>query len=58
MVQLNVNGDLTPSLYPSPVMAGDNNPKLAVLIDADDARFSIINLLLSEIAKYGAAHAK
>ena len=39
-------------------MAGDNISKLAVLIDADNAQFSIINLLLSEIAKYGAAFAK
>ncbi|KAJ5917427.1 NYN domain-containing protein [Penicillium verhagenii] len=39
-------------------MAGDTIPKLAVLIDADNARYSILNLLLSEIAKYGTAHAK
>ncbi|KAJ5987061.1 NYN domain limkain-b1-type [Penicillium sp. IBT 35674x] len=39
-------------------MVGDTIPKLAVLIDADNARYSIINLLLSEIAKYGTAHAK
>ncbi|KAL4755655.1 NYN domain-containing protein [Aspergillus foveolatus] len=39
-------------------MVGDTTPKLAVLIDADNARFSIINLLLAEIAKYGTAHAK
>ncbi|KGO35943.1 NYN domain, limkain-b1-type [Penicillium expansum] len=39
-------------------MAGDDISKLAVLIDADNAQFSTINLLLSEIAKYGAAFAK
>lgn len=39
-------------------MAGDTIPKLAVLIDADNARFSIINLLLAEISKYGTIHAK
>ncbi|KAJ5937799.1 hypothetical protein N7454_004141 [Penicillium verhagenii] len=39
-------------------MVGDNVPKLAVLIDADNAQYSILNLLLSEIAKYGTAHAK
>jgi hypothetical protein len=33
-------------------------PKLAVLIDADNARYSVIDLLLSEIAKYGTAHVK
>jgi hypothetical protein len=39
-------------------MAGDIIPKLAVLIDTDNARSSVMNLLLSEIAKYGTAHAK
>jgi uncharacterized LabA/DUF88 family protein len=39
-------------------MVGDNIPKLAVLIDADNARSSIVNQILSEIAKYGTAHAK
>lgn len=39
-------------------MSGEGISKLAVLIDADNAQFSIINLLLSEIAKYGAAFAK
>jgi hypothetical protein len=39
-------------------MVGDNIPKLVVLIDADNARLSIVNQLLSEIAKYGTAHAK
>lgn len=39
-------------------MVGETIPKLAVLIDADNKRFSIINLLLSEIAKYGTAHAR
>lgn len=39
-------------------MVGDTIPKLAVLIDADNAQFSVINHLLSEVAKYGTAHAK
>jgi uncharacterized LabA/DUF88 family protein len=39
-------------------MVGDNIPKLAVLIDADNARSSTVNQLLSEITKYGTAHAK
>ncbi|KAJ6125023.1 hypothetical protein N7471_012340 [Penicillium samsonianum] len=39
-------------------MVGDTIPKLAVLIDADNARCSVVNSLLSEIAKYGTAHAK
>ncbi|KAJ5807090.1 hypothetical protein N7474_010682 [Penicillium riverlandense] len=39
-------------------MVGDSIPKLAVLIDADNARSSMVNLLLSEIAKYGTAHVK
>jgi uncharacterized LabA/DUF88 family protein len=39
-------------------MVGDNIPKLAVLINADNARSSVINQLLSEITKYGTAHAK
>ncbi|KAJ5646723.1 NYN domainlimkain-b1-type [Penicillium lividum] len=51
--------DSTSALHALPfLMAGDNISKLAVLIDADNAQFSIINLLLSEIAKYGAAFAK
>ncbi|KAB8235720.1 NYN domain-containing protein [Aspergillus alliaceus] len=39
-------------------MVGDRFPKLAVLIDADNARPSIVNFILSEIAKCGTAHAK
>ena len=39
-------------------MAGDSIPKLAVLIDADNARFSIVNPLLAEIAKYGTIHTR
>lgn len=34
-------------------MGRDTAPKLAVLIGADNARFSIINQVLSEIANYG-----
>ena len=32
--------------------------KLAVLIDADNARPAIIDGLLAEVAKYGRAHVK
>ncbi|QMW28766.1 NYN domain-containing protein [Aspergillus flavus] len=39
-------------------MTGDTIPKLVVLIDADNARSSVVDPLLSEIAKYGTAHAK
>lgn len=50
------NNCLSSHMYKA--MVGDTIPKLAVLIDADNARSSIINLLLSEIAKYGTAHVK
>ena len=39
-------------------MANDITDKLAVLIDADNARPSIVDGLLSEVAKYGTAHVK
>ncbi|KAJ1716315.1 NYN domain-containing protein [Aspergillus flavus] len=39
-------------------MTGDTIPKLVVLIDADNARSSVVDPLLSEIAKNGTAHAK
>jgi hypothetical protein len=39
-------------------MATDNTARLAVLIDADNARASVIEALLAEIAKYGVAHVK
>jgi hypothetical protein len=39
-------------------MVSDNIPKLTVLIDADNARHSVVNQLLSEITKYGTAHVK
>jgi uncharacterized LabA/DUF88 family protein len=39
-------------------MAGESVVRLAVLIDADNARPSIVEGLLAEIAKYGTAHAK
>ncbi|GAB2578810.1 hypothetical protein Aab01nite_08870 [Paractinoplanes abujensis] len=39
-------------------MAADNDAKLAVLIDADNAQSRIIEALLAEIAKYGTAHVK
>lgn len=39
-------------------MANETAAKLAVLIDADNAKPSIIEALLAEIAKYGTAHVK
>ena len=39
-------------------MTDDKIEKLAVLIDADNAQPSIIDGLLSEIAKYGTANVK
>jgi uncharacterized LabA/DUF88 family protein len=39
-------------------MAHDVTDKLAVLIDADNARPAIVEGLLAEIAKYGTAHVK
>ena len=39
-------------------MANENAPKLAVLIDADNAQPSIADGLLAEVAKYGTAHVK
>ncbi len=39
-------------------MAADTTTKLAVLIDADNARPAIVEGLLAEIAKYGTAHVK
>lgn len=39
-------------------MVSDNVAKLAVLIDADNARPSITEGLLAEVAKYGTAHVK
>ncbi|WP_410658397.1 hypothetical protein [Amycolatopsis sp. lyj-112] len=39
-------------------MAGESTVRLAVLIDADNARPSITEGLLAEVAKYGTAHVK
>ena len=39
-------------------MAGENSLKLAVLIDADNAKPGIVEELLAEVAKYGTAHVK
>jgi hypothetical protein len=39
-------------------MVRDTTRKLAVLIDADNARFFSIDLLVAEIAKYGTAQVK
>ncbi|MEU4802783.1 NYN domain-containing protein [Actinosynnema sp. NPDC023587] len=40
------------------VLASENAAKLAVLIDADNARPTIAEALLAEVAKYGTAHVK
>ena len=39
-------------------MTDNDNLKLAVLIDADNAQASIVEGLLAEVAKYGTAHVK
>src|SRR5437899_12873927 len=39
-------------------MVSDSATRLAVLIDADNARPSITEALLAEVAKYGTAHVK
>ncbi|KAJ5855540.1 uncharacterized protein N7529_009484 [Penicillium soppii] len=39
-------------------MASDATPKLAVLVDADNAQSSIIRLLLAEVTKHGTALVK
>ena len=39
-------------------MANSNNPKLAVLIDADNAQASVIQELLAEVSRYGTATIK
>ena len=38
--------------------AGENAVKLAVLIDADNAKPAVVEELLAEVAKYGTAHVK
>ena len=38
--------------------AGENAAKLAVLIDADNAKPAVVEELLAEVAKYGTAHVK
>jgi uncharacterized LabA/DUF88 family protein len=43
--------------YPG-LVAGENSLKLAVLIDADNAKPGIAEDLLAEVAKYGTAHVK
>ena len=40
------------------MIADKNNPRLAVLIDADNARANIIEGLLAEVAKFGVASVK
>src|ERR1051325_3835939 len=40
------------------VLSSENAAKLAVLIDADNARPTIAEALLAEVAKYGTAHVK
>ena len=39
-------------------MATNNNQKLAVLIDADNAQASVIQELLAEVSRYGTATIK
>jgi uncharacterized LabA/DUF88 family protein len=39
-------------------MVSENSPRLAVLIDADNAQPAIIEALLAEVAKYGTAHVR
>ena len=39
-------------------MSDPKNPKLAVLIDADNAQATLVEGLLAEVAKYGTAHVK
>ena len=39
-------------------MADNDSPKLALLIDADNAQPAIVEGLLAEVAKYGTAHVK
>lgn len=39
-------------------MASQNNDKLAVLIDADNAQASVIHELLAEVSRYGTASVK
>lgn len=39
-------------------MANNNNQKLAVLIDADNAQASVIQELLAEVSRYGTATIK
>ncbi|KAL5363225.1 hypothetical protein BJX96DRAFT_186657 [Aspergillus floccosus] len=39
-------------------MLGNRLPKLAVLINADNAQPSVVNLLLAEVARYGIAYVK
>jgi len=38
--------------------SGENTAKLAVLVDADNAKAAVIEELLAEVAKYGTAHVK
>jgi uncharacterized membrane protein (DUF2068 family) len=47
-----------PLLYTHTVMACDSDLGLAVLIDAENAQYSMIALLLTKIAKYGTTHVK
>ncbi|KAF5863939.1 hypothetical protein ETB97_009046 [Aspergillus alliaceus] len=49
---------LTLNAHISTVILGNQLPKLAVLIDADNAQSSVVNRLLSEVARYGTAHVK
>ena len=47
-----------PAQYLEQNMASQNNDKLAVLIDADNAQASVIHELLAEVSRYGTASVK
>lgn len=57
-VDLDNDHENLPLIYTHTVMPYDTTLKIAVLVDAENAQYSIIGLLLSEIAKYGTAHVK
>src|SRR5450432_2419980 len=44
--------------FRKPKMSAADNPKLAVLIDADNASASLVKELLEEVAKFGTATVK
>jgi uncharacterized LabA/DUF88 family protein len=56
MIRVLANGTMVESQGGS--MAANNNQKLAVLIDADNAQASVIQELLAEVSRYGTATIK